>query len=253
MAQGSFQAAAVASSDFLKMAESFFVHIAQAPDTTCTVPDPAPPSPPEPAPLAAPGPAPPPLSPAQERELEKELEEAGDEQVEVVISDEETIALEACGDDTDAMSEVSIGNLEREATPPRQAAPKMAPGPPPAAVQPPPWRRLPPPPPPPSAAASPDVSLEDEYKIALDAERHLAGLLNLKWRQRGPPPDMVPGGRSKWRNQKWREGSQRWSNRGGKHREWYAKVYGGKAAQAAKARGKGIDAARCSDAASSSW
>ena len=48
--------------------------------------------------------------------------------------------------------------------------------------------------------------------------------LGLSWQERGPPgPDA--GGPTMWRGQRWRPQSRKWANRGGKHREAWAKYY----------------------------
>ena len=51
------------------------------------------------------------------------------------------------------------------------------------------------------------------------AEASMARQNNIKWRDRGPRGPDAP---MIFKGQKWREGSQRFSSRGGKNKEWYA-------------------------------
>ena len=55
----------------------------------------------------------------------------------------------------------------------------------------------------------------------LRGEQAAAQEMGLEWRDRGPPPEMA----QEWRGQKWREGSHRWANNGGRNREWYKLFY----------------------------
>ena len=63
---------------------------------------------------------------------------------------------------------------------------------------------------------------------AIDAEREAfreasaAGIMRM--RDRGPPAPQE-GGPNSWKGQKWREGSQRWGNRGGKRKDEFAAFY----------------------------
>lgn len=62
-----------------------------------------------------------------------------------------------------------------------------------------------------------------EQLIDLRAESSVAKELGLTWQERGPPPTGEAG--ELWRGQRYREGSQRWGNRGGKSRWWYEQYY----------------------------
>ena len=76
------------------------------------------------------------------------------------------------------------------------------------------------------AAAAPRLSRQEEYLIAMQAERVLAESFGLTWRERGPPGGPTPE-MPTWRGQHWREGSGRWANRGGRNRDWYRAYYAG--------------------------
>ncbi len=71
----------------------------------------------------------------------------------------------------------------------------------------------------------------DKYTPAqlldLRAEQQAAAELGLTWKQRGPPPSEE---QQTWRGQQYREGSQRWGNRGGSNKEWYVAYYKAKRA-----------------------
>ena len=56
----------------------------------------------------------------------------------------------------------------------------------------------------------------------LRVEQLVADAWNVKWQERGPAGP--PGERTKdlWRGQKWRPGSERWANNGGKNKIWYS-------------------------------
>ena len=69
-------------------------------------------------------------------------------------------------------------------------------------------------------AAAPAVPA---FVTELRDERSSAEEHGLKWRQRGPPPS--DDGHDTWRGQQYRKGSERWANRGGKNREWWASFY----------------------------
>ena len=73
------------------------------------------------------------------------------------------------------------------------------------------------------------VGLSAEEVETLRRERAAADYASLKWGDRGPPgPDR--NGPLHWRGQQWRQGSDggtpRYSNRGGRNREWYAQQHG---------------------------
>ena len=69
-------------------------------------------------------------------------------------------------------------------------------------------------------AAAPAVPA---FVTELQDERSSAEEHGLKWRQRGPPPS--DDGHDTWRGQHYRKGSERWANRGGKNRAWWASFY----------------------------
>ena len=73
---------------------------------------------------------------------------------------------------------------------------------------------------------APPLSALDQYHLAMAAESSVANMLGIRWRDRGPPTGPASGF-SKWRGQKWREGSKRWANRGGANRDWYRAFYSG--------------------------
>ena len=58
----------------------------------------------------------------------------------------------------------------------------------------------------------------------LQAEAAVAKEQGLSWRERGPPS--APG--EVWRGQQWRAGSERFANRGGCNKEWWAGYYAAK-------------------------
>lgn len=64
------------------------------------------------------------------------------------------------------------------------------------------------------------------------AEEAVAREFQIPWQQRGPP-----GHSGTWRSQVYREGGQRWGNRGGASRDWYRAYY------VAKGKGKSANAA----------
>ena len=75
-------------------------------------------------------------------------------------------------------------------------------------------------PPPPSPSMTPGIDWNDPQCI--QAEREIFKALQVRMRDRGPPPSSE-GGPQTWKGQVWREGSQRWGNRGGKRvAEWTA-------------------------------
>ena len=77
--------------------------------------------------------------------------------------------------------------------------------------------------------------LEDQGNhMWLAAERAAAEALGVRWQDRGPPGPTEPSSET-WRGQHWRPGSERWANRGGVNREWWAAYYKAKG----KSKGKG--------------
>lgn len=56
------------------------------------------------------------------------------------------------------------------------------------------------------------------------SESEMAKQFEIRWQDRGPP-NPTNDHTAKWRSQAWRENSQRWANRGGSNKEWYAKYY----------------------------
>ena len=52
-------------------------------------------------------------------------------------------------------------------------------------------------------------------------EQEVAEVGNLRWQERGPVPKAGAERPGFWRGQAWRPGSERWSNRGGRNREYY--------------------------------
>ena len=61
------------------------------------------------------------------------------------------------------------------------------------------------------------TDLTPEELAALRHEQEVAERCGMTWAERGPAEGQV----STWRGQAWREGSGRYANRGGKHREYY--------------------------------
>ncbi len=119
-------------------------------------------------------------------------------------------------------------------------------GPPPAELlrpvpappsEPPPAELLRPVPPPPSEPPEPAepkrksrrLEVPQEELQDLAAERTVSAEMELRWRERGPPGP-PQGGPTTWRGQAWREGSQRFGNRGGRLRAWYDAFYRAKRA-----------------------
>ena len=67
-----------------------------------------------------------------------------------------------------------------------------------------------------------------EVELAdLRGEQAAAESLGLTWKERGPPSEYC----ETWRGQKFRPGSNRWGNSGGRHKEWRTGYY--------RAKGKG--------------
>ena len=75
-------------------------------------------------------------------------------------------------------------------------------------------------------------------------ERQSAEDAGMGWSERGPPPTWE-GGPQHWRGQTYRNGlnggTQRWANRGGKHREYYANLARQGRIGNIKGKGKGKD------------
>jgi hypothetical protein len=113
--------------------------------------------------------------------------------------------------------------------------------------QPPPWRKkqrlVSPERPPPSSSTSapsgyPPGMMESSSKYTpeqlmdVKAEAAVAMQLGLSWPERGPAGPSEES--STWRGQAWRQGSERWANRGGAKKEWFTAFY--------KAKRQGKDA-----------
>jgi hypothetical protein len=58
----------------------------------------------------------------------------------------------------------------------------------------------------------------------LQEEAESARELGLRWQERGPPAPS-DGGPETWRGQKYRQGTQRWANRGGSSSTWWSAYY----------------------------
>ena len=69
------------------------------------------------------------------------------------------------------------------------------------------------------------VALYREYltKVSLKEEKAMAEDLGLRWQQRGPKAEGRP---ERWRGQRYRPGTGKWANRGGKNREFFKQKYG---------------------------
>jgi hypothetical protein len=81
-----------------------------------------------------------------------------------------------------------------------------------------------------------DIAIDWNDPEVIRIEKHITFTYGRKFADRGPPPP-GQGGPELWRNQHFRAESNRWGNRGGKHRhEWTAKFQ----AQG-KGKGKGKD------------
>ena len=66
-----------------------------------------------------------------------------------------------------------------------------------------------------------DLSDDDKLRMYYAAEATVAKELGLRWQDRGPAGGPEAGGPHRWKRQNWRQGSQRYSNRGGRWRKWY--------------------------------
>ena len=122
------------------------------------------------------------------------------------------------------------------------ARPLSSPPPPPSnrsrsPPQPPPWRSGSQP----ASNRSRATHKWDTRDVAvLREEETMARATGVPWQERGPPgPTADVGGPSSWRGQPWREGSQRFAKRGGRHREYYAAKYGRGSGSSSKGQGKG--------------
>ena len=72
-------------------------------------------------------------------------------------------------------------------------------------------------------AGKAQLDWNDPLTIAI--EQQVTFAYGRKMRDRGPAgPEEC--GSDTWRGQPWRENSQRWGSRGGKHREYYSWLYG---------------------------
>ena len=63
---------------------------------------------------------------------------------------------------------------------------------------------------------------DEKMRLYYAAEAAVAKQLGLKWQERGPKGGPNKGGPPTWRHQNWREGSQRYANRGGRYSAWPA-------------------------------
>jgi hypothetical protein len=66
---------------------------------------------------------------------------------------------------------------------------------------------------------STDLDWHEQKRLKHEQETAEAG--NLSWQERGPVPKKGAERPGFWRGQAWRAGSERWSNRGGRYREYY--------------------------------
>lgn len=81
--------------------------------------------------------------------------------------------------------------------------------------------------PPLHTSTPPQVQLDWNDPKTIAIEKAVTFAYGVKFRDRGPcGPEEC--GVDQWRGQVWREKGQRWGNRGGRHREYYAKKYGGR-------------------------
>ena len=108
-----------------------------------------------------------------------------------------------------------------------------------------------------------DRELEDSdmpHLTWLRAEQAAAQACGMRWQERGPPPP-PPGAKELWRGQKFRQGSQRWGNRGGQNVAAWRKFYEEKKKgfrKGGKGTGKGTTTSRGSESgrggsSSSTW
>jgi hypothetical protein len=69
-----------------------------------------------------------------------------------------------------------------------------------------------------------DLAIDWNSPEAIRIEQAITFTYGRKFAERGPPPP-AEGGPDLWRNQKFREASGRWGNRGGKHRHEWTSYY----------------------------
>jgi hypothetical protein len=72
-----------------------------------------------------------------------------------------------------------------------------------------------------------DLAIDWNSPEAIRIEQAITFTYGKKFAERGPPPP-GEGGPDVWRNQKFRESSGRWGNRGGKHRHEWTSYFQGK-------------------------
>lgn len=100
----------------------------------------------------------------------------------------------------------------------------------------------PPPPLPKPAPSSPGAQMDWNAPEVVEAERLIFKQLQVRMKDRGPPPPSE-GGPQSWKGQVWRESGQRWGNRGGKRKEEFAEIY-----RQQRARGEGAGGSSSSSA-----
>jgi hypothetical protein len=66
---------------------------------------------------------------------------------------------------------------------------------------------------------STDIDWHDQRR--LKNEQEVAENCHMRWQDRGPRPKAGAERPGFWRGQAWRPGTERWSNRGGRHKEYY--------------------------------
>jgi hypothetical protein len=79
----------------------------------------------------------------------------------------------------------------------------------------------------------------DSWRASQEETEH-AKQNDIRWQDRGPLPQHE---NERWRQQRWRPGTERWGNRGGSRRGWYGVYYAALKAGASK-----VDAASLADA-----
>ncbi len=75
-----------------------------------------------------------------------------------------------------------------------------------------------------NTAESSRGSADEEYISAQRDETEMAKMFGIPWKLRGPPGPEAPD-ETKFKGQRWRQGTQRWGNRGGSRRQWYGAYY----------------------------
>jgi hypothetical protein len=75
-----------------------------------------------------------------------------------------------------------------------------------------------------AGAVPTDLAIDWNSPESIRIEQAITFTYGRKFADRGPPPP-AEGGPDLWRNQKFREGSGRWGNRGGKYRHEYTAYY----------------------------